>query len=102
MGKFKKGADPRRNTSGRPPGQPNKSTEALRNAIHDFIEDNLPRLQEDFDALKPIERLNLLNSMLRHVLPDPLSLERLSESQLDELLQFVKLKYKSDEQADED
>jgi hypothetical protein len=91
MAKFQKGRSG--NPNGRRKGAKNKSTEALRGLIQSFIENNLPRLQADFDAMKPAERLSFLNSLLRHVLPDPLSFEKLSEGQLEQLHQYILQKY---------
>ncbi|HAX61156.1 MAG TPA: hypothetical protein DCX95_01150 [Elusimicrobia bacterium] len=90
---FKKGNDPTRNLKGRPAGSANKTTEELRILIQLFIEKNWSRIQEDFDAMKPGERLNFLNSLLRHVLPEPLSFERLSETQLQQLHEYLLRKY---------
>lgn len=93
MGQFKKGNDPRRNTKGRPVGKPNKTVEELRGFLQAFIEKNTDRLQKDFDALKPVERLNFFNSLLKHVLPGPPSPETLTETQLEQLVEYLKKKY---------
>ncbi len=80
------------NRSGRPRGRPNKSTEEIRRMIQLFIEKNFERLQEDFDGLDtPKERLYFLEKMLAHTLPRPLhELERLTDSQLDEIIKKLK------------
>ena len=98
MGQFKKGIDPRRNTKGRPTGSPNKSTEELRLSIQLFIEKNWDRIQADFDAMEPAQRLNFINSLLKHVLPDPVSIEKLSEPQLSQLYEYL-LKIYTNEQT---
>jgi len=98
MGKFKKGIDPRRNLKGRPAGSPNKSSEELRALVQMFIEKNWNEIQADFDAMKPVERLNFIVALLRYVLPPPISLETLSESQLEQLHNYLLKKY--NEQTD--
>jgi hypothetical protein len=97
MGQFKPGEDPRRNMKGRPAGTPNKTTEELRASVQRFIENNWDSIQEDFDKLKASERLNFINSLLRHVIPLPISYEKLSESQLEDIVEYLSLKNKQDE-----
>ena len=79
------------NPNGRPKGVPNKTTDELRSVIQSFIEVNIDQMQTDFDGLEPSQRLNFLERMLRHVLPAPLyELQRLSDGQLDELINRLK------------
>jgi hypothetical protein len=89
---FKKGQSG--NKSGRPAGTPNKTPEEIRKLIQVFIEKNLPRIQKDFDLMKPNEKLMFLNSLLKHVLPAPVTFDSLTEEQLDELILFLKRKFK--------
>lgn len=98
MARFKAG-DPKR--GGRAKGTRNKTSEQLRATIQSFIELNWQRIQADFDAMKPAERLAFLNSLLRHVLPEPTTLERLTEAQLEQLHEYLLKKY-TDEQAGKD
>lgn len=93
---FEKG---HKKIAGRKPATPNRTTEQLRGLIQAFVEANLDRIQEDFDVLKPNERLTFLNSLLRHVLPEPVSLERLSEIQLEQLQEFLIKKYHDNQTA---
>lgn len=87
---FSKG-DPNINRAGRPKGVPNKSTEELRSTLKAFIEGNLERMQADFDALEPHQRLTMLERFLRHVLPPMVTdLSQLSEKDLDVLLERLK------------
>ena len=79
------------NPNGRPKGKPNVSTDKLRTLLHEFIDNNMGSLQENYDKLDPKDRLNFINSLLRHVLPAPLEpLERLTDQQLDELINRLK------------
>lgn len=78
-------------TGGRKKGTPNRSTDELRNLLQSFINTNMETLQTDYDKLEPKDRLNFINSLLRHVLPAPLQeLERLTDEQLDELINRLK------------
>lgn len=79
------------NPNGRPKGKPNVSTDKLRTLLHEFIDNNMESLQENYDKLEPKDRLNFINSLLRHVLPQPLQeLEKLTDEQLDLLIQKLK------------
>lgn len=95
MARFKKGVSG--NPKGRPAGKSNKTVEQLRGAVQAFIEKNWDQLQADFNAAKPNERLNFINSLLRHVLPEPISFERLSETQLLQLHEYLLKKYDNEQ-----
>jgi hypothetical protein len=69
----------------------------LRGLIQVFIEKNWNRIQADFDSMKPGERLMFLNSLLRHVLPEPISFEKLSEAQLSQLHSYLLKKYDNEQ-----
>ncbi|MDD4672185.1 MAG: hypothetical protein PHI03_04565 [Bacteroidales bacterium] len=87
---FEKG-DKRINRSGRPKGATNKTSEELRSAIKNFVDANIETLQSDFDHLTPKDRLAFVERMLKHVLPPMVtSLEQLSETDLDVLLNRLK------------
>lgn len=85
------------NPAGKRKGTPNKSTEQLRGAVQAFIEKNWEQLQTDFDSAKPNERLTFINSLLRHVLPEPISFERLSELQLQQLHEYLLKRYQNEQ-----
>jgi len=57
------------NPEGRKPGTPNKTTAEIRLLIQSFIENNLPKLQADFDMLDPQERLMFIERLLKYILP---------------------------------
>lgn len=79
------------NPNGRPRGKPNKSTDELREIVQKFLEDNLETMQKDYDSLEPKERLAFIEKLFKHVLPAPLQeLERLTDDQLDELINRLK------------
>jgi hypothetical protein len=64
----------------------------MRGLIQLFIEDYWQRIQDNIDAMKPVERLAFLNSLLRHELLEPVSLERLTEAQLEQLHEYLRKK----------
>ncbi|MEI6174278.1 MAG: hypothetical protein WCR01_11045 [Bacteroidota bacterium] len=57
------------NPVGRPIGSKSISAESIRSTLTRFIIDNLPRLQADFDAMKPSERLAWLEKVFRYAIP---------------------------------
>lgn len=80
-------------TGGRKAGTVNRSTDELRNLLQAFIDTNIETLQADYEALEPKDRLNFIERLLKHVLPAPLQeLERLTDEQLDELINRLKEK----------
>jgi len=87
MPKFKAG-DPKK--GGRKSGIKNRTTEQFRGLIKTFVENNWEQLQKDFDSVKPNERLQFINSMLRHFIPDPVNPEKLSIEQLEQILQYLR------------
>jgi hypothetical protein len=89
MTQFKKGSEKK---GGRKAGIKNRTTEQFRELIKNFVENNWDRLQKDFEQVKPNERLQFINSMLRHFLPDPVNPERLTELQLIQVLEYLKNK----------
>lgn len=59
------------NPLGRPVGSPNRTTKEMRLVFQNFVEDNLERLQADFDELTPSERINFLLKLIPSFLPPP-------------------------------
>lgn len=86
MAKFKPG-DPKR--GGRAKGTPNKSTEQFRAMIQEFLEANWSGLQKDFDAMKPPERANFMERLLKYIIPEPFTPAKLSEEQLKEVINHL-------------
>jgi hypothetical protein len=91
MARFKPGQSG--NPTGRKKGAKNRTTEALRTAVQTFIENNFDSIQGNFDNLKPAEKLNFIASLLKLVLPPPVSIETLSETQLQQLEEYFLKKY---------
>ena len=63
--KFQKG----NNLGGRTPGAKNKTTETIRNAFNELLENNLPRIQTDLDQLEPKDRLKFIIDLSAFVIP---------------------------------
>ena len=79
------------NRSGRPKGKPNKATEAIRAVLADFLSDNLPDLQKQYDSLKAAEKLQFIDRLLKHVLPAPLpDYELMTEDQFEQYLKELR------------
>jgi hypothetical protein len=65
--KFEKGRSG--NPQGRPKGSKGKASEELRELILDFIDRNLPSIQENYDQLDPKEKLTFLEKLFSFALP---------------------------------
>ncbi len=87
------------NEAGRPKGTQNKATKSLREMITAFVNDNWSLVEKDFQTLKPIERLQFFEKILKYALPtlqavhhtDDLEkeLENLSDEQLENLMDKI-------------
>jgi hypothetical protein len=60
---------PEREHHGRPLGSPNKVTAEVRKAFATLIRKNLKTMEQDLATLKPKERLEVLISLARFVIP---------------------------------
>ncbi len=79
------------NPAGRPKGRANRSTDRLRNLLFDLINNNLDNLQTDISSLEPYQRLQMIDRLLKHILPPPMDpLERLDNDSLDMLIQKLR------------
>jgi len=91
---FEKGVSG--NPSGKPPGARNKTGLQLRETITNFLSENFPKVIEDFNSLKPRDRVKLYCDLLQYGLPKLQSvslgfdLERLTDDQLDEVIEQLK------------
>lgn len=57
------------NPKGKPKGSLNKSTEKVRNAFAQLLEDNLDTLKEDLEQVDPKDRIKLLLDLSKYVIP---------------------------------
>ena len=60
---------------GRQKGTPNASTKEIKEAINQLITNNIDKLQEDLDSLDPLQRLQMIERLLKFVLPQPTALQ---------------------------
>lgn len=97
MGRYQPGQSG--NLKGRPPGSKNKSAEEFRAMIKAFVSDNWEGLQKDFDAMKPAERAMFREKLLKYILPEAMSPERLTVAQLEQLLEYIKTEYNEQKQT---
>lgn len=57
------------NPNGRPKGTPNKTTSTVRAWLLEVINGNREQFLQDFQALKPAERVEVLLKLLPYLLP---------------------------------
>jgi hypothetical protein len=88
MTKFKRGQSG--NPAGKKPGTKNRTSEQLRKALREFVDQNFEDLQDSYNSLEPKERLRFFNDVLKFVLSPPVNPERLSESQLIQIIEYLK------------
>ena len=94
-GRFAKG----NNLGGRTKGSKNKTTEKIRDTFLHFIEDNLERMQEDFNLLEPRDRFRYLFEMSKFILLSLKSIEfgnvldTLTEDEFQEVIEKIKAEY---------
>ena len=94
-GTFAKG----NSLGGRTKGSKNKTTEKIRDTFLHFIEDNLERMQSDFDQLEAKDRFKYLFEMSKFILPSLKSIEfgnildELTEEQFAEVIEKIKIEY---------
>lgn len=94
-GRFAKG----NNLGGRTKGSKNKTTENIRNTFLHFIEDNLDRMQDDFDTLEAKDRFRYLFEMAKFILPSLKAIEfgnvldTLTEQEFAEVIERIKLDF---------
>lgn len=94
-GRFAKG----NNLGGRTKGSRNKTTQKIRDTFLKFIEDNLERMQEDFDQLDAKDRFKFLFEMSRFILPSLKAIEfgnvldELTEEEFNQIITKLKNEY---------
>lgn len=59
----------KREGAGRPPGAGNKDLEPIRTAFRQFVENNLEKVQANFDTLADKDKLYFLLNMAEYCIP---------------------------------
>jgi hypothetical protein len=96
---FQKGTSG--NIKGKPKGSVNKATTELRQWITAFINENKDQLQDDWKQLDPKDRIILFERLLKYSLPTlqatslDFDFERLSEDQLDAIIDSLKQQHEA-------
>ena len=80
-------------TGGRKAGIPNKVTNELREQVNAFLKKNWSKVQQDFDKLKPVDKLLFMEKLMKYSIPalssisGSINFDRLPDDQLDELIE---------------
>lgn len=78
------------NPNGRPKGTPNKVTQDLKSAVKTFLENNIEKLQKDFDKLDSYQRLLFMEKLLKYAIPveshSKIDFGSMTEDQLNETI----------------
>jgi len=64
---------------GRTKGTPNKENKSIRDAFQLLVENNIEKLQSDFDALKEVERIKYTIELAKFCLPTLKAIEMQGE-----------------------
>ena len=71
------------NTNGRPKGSSNKTTNKVKEAFTNLLENNLERLQDDLDSLDPKDRLKIILELASYTTPKLRAVEMTADIQND-------------------
>ena len=83
------------NPNGRPKGRPNKITQDTRAWLSAVIDKNRRQMERDLKALKPKERLQILERLMQYVIPKQqattatVDLERLTDEQVNQVINTI-------------
>lgn len=84
------------NTNGRPKGSKNKNTTEIREQFQQLVNSNLEQLNEDLQALKPLDRLKIIIDLAKFVVPTLKAVEINDVSDI-ENFQPIKIIFSKDE-----
>lgn len=88
MAKFKKGQSG--NPSGRGKGAKGRTTEQVRQILLKILDDNLDSLRSDLKGMKGKDRATILISLAKHLTPPALSIDKLTEDQMQQIIDYLK------------
>jgi len=76
------------NPKGRPPGSIDKINAQLTDMIWSFIREHWTEV--DWEKMKPGEKGRFMDGLIRLIKPPPLNPERLTEEQLEQIVEYLK------------
>lgn len=79
-----------RKTGGRVKGTRNRTTVEVQSALLKLLDDNIDKLGADIKALNPRDRANLLLNLAKHITPPAVNPEKLTEDQLQQVVEYIK------------
>jgi hypothetical protein len=82
---------PNINRQGKRPGTLSKSTTRVKNAIAQFIEDNIEGLQEEYNKLEPKDKLAFMERLFKYIIPQDrrISITDFEKMDTDSLIQIA-------------
>jgi hypothetical protein len=69
--------------AGKPKGAMVTSTLKIKKAVVDFLEQNMDAVQDSFDQLKPIEKLQFITSIMGYAIPKQQSVQSEIKGEID-------------------
>ena len=84
---------------GRPKGSGNKSSERIRKAYAQLLEDNLEQITQDFQELEPEKRVKLFLDMSKYIVPQLKATDITTNGESIQLLESIKDLYGEDKKA---
>lgn len=76
-------------TGGRRKGSLNRTTEEIRKSLLQLLDDNLENLQTDIDSMSGKDRATILISLARHCTPPAVNPEKLTEEQMEQIIEYL-------------
>lgn len=67
---------------GKPKGSASNASARVKTAIQKFLEDNIDQVQDSFDKLKPIEKLQFIANILPYAVPKLSSVQTENETHI--------------------
>lgn len=84
------------NPKGRRRGAKNRTTAEIQQALMNLLDRHLNAMSGDLKKMKPKDRATLLINLAKHVTPAAMQPERLSEEQLEQIIEFLETKNKNE------
>lgn len=78
------------NPKGRPPGAKDRIDSQLTDMIWKFVQNHWPDIETDWEKMKGADRAKFMEAMIKQIKPPPIHPERLTISQLEQVVEFLK------------